>query len=497
MSKTQEKIININSKSTFKFSLLAVVSIMAAESIKYEYISYMSLLSLVIPLVLVFESNSFKQTALYGFVFGFVYYFTLNDWFVSLLRFSWGWLSFGWIMSSVYLSLFTVSTFLLTKVIHRRFKNQLMVWFLVPVVWMGFELLRTFGLLSFPFGAIGYSLIGTVFQKSASLWGWAGLSFLVIATNVFIVLTVGLIFEKKYQKIIPLFLLQTILLITALIFPTNTPRPQIKVSALKTDFDSVTKFQEQYEENVKTIIKLTKKVERSKPSIVLIPETSFSYADMKVISSFPRFDNVVFGSLRQDGNESFNSAYLWNKNKLKFIYDKNNLVLMGEYIPWRFLSYYIPVLDRSLTSGTSNGLFVINKQKAGIAICSESTNSMQIKGIVDKGAGLLAVITNDEWFKGSSMPYQHFQITRLRAIESGRYLIMSANGMPSAVFKPNGLYEASQKEGNGYVNSKAAYIYKKTFYNKLGWILPYISLVVIGLILVWELFKTVKEKGKM
>jgi apolipoprotein N-acyltransferase len=61
-------------------------------------------------------------------------------------------------------------------------------------------------------------------------------------------------------------------------------------------------------------------------------------------------------------------------------------------------------------------------------------------------ANLLVNVTNDAWFGRSPARFQHFQIARLRALESGRYLVRAANDGVSAVVGPKGEVVAEAAE---------------------------------------------------
>ena len=64
-------------------------------------------------------------------------------------------------------------------------------------------------------------------------------------------------------------------------------------------------------------------------------------------------------------------------------------------------------------------------------------------------------MTNDAWFGHSSARHQHFQITRMRAIEAGRYLVRAANDGISGVIGPHGEVVARAPEFTPYVLKSA------------------------------------------
>ena len=74
----------------------------------------------------------------------------------------------------------------------------------------------------------------------------------------------------------------------------------------------------------------------------------------------------------------------------------------------------------------------------GVPICFEDAFSDLCRGFVRRGAEMLVNITNDSWSKTWSAEIQHFSVARLRAVETRRVLVRSANGGVSAVIDPWG-----------------------------------------------------------
>ncbi|MCS6947139.1 MAG: apolipoprotein N-acyltransferase, partial [Steroidobacteraceae bacterium] len=61
-------------------------------------------------------------------------------------------------------------------------------------------------------------------------------------------------------------------------------------------------------------------------------------------------------------------------------------------------------------------------------------------------ATALVNVTNDAWFGRSTARYQHLQISRMRALEAGRYLVRAANDGVSAVIDSQGRIAARAPE---------------------------------------------------
>ena len=149
-------------------------------------------------------------------------------------------------------------------------------------------------------------------------------------------------------------------------------------------------------------------------------------------------------------NENFNSSIILNPDGSFDTYQKIFLVPFAEYVP--FFKNWINKMNQfddigSFYPGSDYKTFDIKDFKASILICYDSSSPRIIKTMVDNGAEMLFIITNDSYV-GQFMPYQHFQLARLRAVEQRVPVIQSANTGISGIILPSGevIYRSNLNE---------------------------------------------------
>ncbi len=188
--------------------------------------------------------------------------------------------------------------------------------------------------------------------------------------------------------------------------------------------------------------------------------------------------------------DSFNTSICYNKNKVSGMYHKSRLVPGVEKMPYpkvfKFLEYLVIDLG-----GTSGSLGVDSTQRAfqttinhgkikiGAPICYESIYGELFGNFVKDGAQIMSVITNDAWWQDSPGHKQHFLFSKLRAIETRRYILRAANTGISAFIDPLG--EASQETDYGTRTAIKEIVYPNdeiTFYVKHGDYLARFALAV-------------------
>ncbi|HLK94900.1 MAG TPA: apolipoprotein N-acyltransferase, partial [Nocardioidaceae bacterium] len=120
------------------------------------------------------------------------------------------------------------------------------------------------------------------------------------------------------------------------------------------------------------------------------------------------------------------------------VYLKRNLVPFGEYIPLRGL--LAPVfgrldeIPRDFEAGSTPGVLDLGPVVVGDAMCYDVAFEGVVAPSVREGAELLVVQTNNATYLGTGQPAQQWAISRLRALESGRDLVVaSTNGISGFV----------------------------------------------------------------
>jgi len=172
-------------------------------------------------------------------------------------------------------------------------------------------------------------------------------------------------------------------------------------------------------------------------------------------------------------------------------YNKVNLVPFGEFTPFESILSLIgfkTVTNRyqSFSGGENRAPLNIKNRRIDLnllpLICYEIIYSGKLSN--DNNFDYIINISEDGWFGNSIGPKQHFAHSIFRSIESGKYIIRSANNGISAIINPTGFIEQKVSFGSiGYVELSQIKLIKSTpfmlFGNKvfLMLILIYIFLI--------------------
>ncbi|MEV5410768.1 apolipoprotein N-acyltransferase [Thermopolyspora sp. NPDC052614] len=144
-----------------------------------------------------------------------------------------------------------------------------------------------------------------------------------------------------------------------------------------------------------------------------------------------------------DGKNRYTRSLVWDPvTGAGDYYDKQKLVLFGEYIPFRdVLQRFIGRLRLAGVSalpGTKDGDLVMGPVTIGAINCYEVAYDSVVRGTVRAGGTPLIVQTNNATYALTGLPAQQLAMSRLRAVEHDRAVIAAATTGISAYIDPDG-----------------------------------------------------------
>lgn len=136
--------------------------------------------------------------------------------------------------------------------------------------------------------------------------------------------------------------------------------------------------------------------------------------------------------------ERFNSALIVDAEGLiGEVYDKNRLVMFGEYLPFGEIFprlYELVPNSMRLTRGSSQAPLHLGPWRISTPICYEDILPALVRHTVrEADPHVLVNLTNDGWFGDSQGAWIHLRLAQLRAIEHRRYLVRAANTGVTAI----------------------------------------------------------------
>ncbi len=191
--------------------------------------------------------------------------------------------------------------------------------------------------------------------------------------------------------------------------------------------------------------------EAAQPDLVIWPENSsdidpYTNADAaRVITrAAVAIDApILVGAVVQlPGEYVANTAIVWDPvTGPGDTYVKRHPVPLAEYVPARpFFRFFSPLVDRvtDFVHGTEVGILDVGGARVGDVICFEVAYDGLVSDVVDAGAGMLVVQTNNATFGYTDESAQQLAMSRLRAVEYGRTVVVAATSGISAVVAPDG-----------------------------------------------------------
>ena len=197
----------------------------------------------------------------------------------------------------------------------------------------------------------------------------------------------------------------------------------------------------------------------------------------------------------------FNSLTLYDHNlNILNSYNKINLVPFGEFLPLESVLKKIGLSTltnnyQSYSKGIERDIIKIEENNSSLKflplICYEIIYSGRI--FKNSNFDFILNVSEDGWFGKSIGPKQHFVHSIFRAIESGKYVLRSSNNGISAIINPIGLIE--QEVGlteTGYIDFSQFKKIQPTVFSKYG--NKIFGLIILLYILLFFSFNRIKNE---
>jgi len=480
---------------------LYVIFLGAVSSYSLPPYNYFIINFITFPLFFIFIFNKKKTSSnqslfKYGWFFGFGYFLFSLYWIVISLTFDQSFkflIPVAIILLPAFLAIFYGLMTYFFSIFYS--KNVITSFFIFSTLFGLIEFARGSILTGFPWNLISFSFSNNIhFIQILSIIGTY--SFNLICISLFT--SPALIFLRNSRTEIMVCFFFTLVSAVFLIFgyikndnfnSLESVKNSYTIKAISPNI-SLDRFYSKQEELkiINELIKLSdsKKIE---PTIFLWPEGIIpdSYlTDMGIYKklfqdNFGEHDLIILGlnsiETKNDKNLFFNSMAVFN-NKLDLIanYKKVNLVPFGEFTPFESILSLIGLKTvtnnyQPFSSGKTRIPLVIKNSKINLnllpLICYEIIYSGKLSR--NNNFDYIINISEDGWFGNSIGPKQHFTHSIFRSIESGKYIIRSANNGISAIINPIGIVEQKVEFGStGYVELSESRLAQSTLFMLYG-----------------------------
>jgi apolipoprotein N-acyltransferase len=417
---------------------------------------------MLVPFFYVCFTNSPTDAGKHAFWFGFGLFLTGTYWiYISVVVFGHApvWIALFLMVGLVLImsAYFWLAGWLISRLSHGE------PWYLLavaPAAWVLVEWARGWLFTGFPWMALGYGQIDSVFAGWAPIAGVYGVSAMLALSAAAVLVAM---MTRGRQQVIAVVLVLAPPGIGAIFKTVDWTEPLGDAVVATIVQGGVSQDQKWLPEQFQPTLDYYRRETRlaADSDIVVWPEVAIPAVTDRVegyIQALEQDANssaqmILFGILervteRGDDEPSVYNSIVGLDGSTRMVYRKRHLVPFGEYFPvpatvreWmRMLS--LPHSD--LASGEAEQPLM--RTAGGIqfaaAICYEDAYAAeQLYALPD--ANMLINVSNDAWFGDSIAPHQHLQIARMRSLEAGRYTVRATNTGISAFIGPKGKVQES------------------------------------------------------
>ena len=341
---------------------------------------------------------------------------------------------------------------------------------LAALWWVGIETWRSgFPFSGMPFGRLAFATAGTPWADALPWIGMTGVSFLVALTGTTLAWVVLQVRSPSRTTYVAVAALAAVTLLPVLVpFPLEDGGTAT-VAAVQGDVPGTgLNVPAVHREVTANHVRLTEDLaaavaagEEPRPDVVVWPENSTAvdpFLDTEVHAGIVAASDAIGVPILVGGTNSnpLDDTQVLNQGIVYQPglgsgdrYTKRHPVPYGEYIPFRGSSWMpstygrLTEVPRDMVRGTSLEPIRVGDLRIADAICFDVAYDEGIGGQVARGAELVTVQTSNAMFSRTGQLAQQFEISRLRAQETGRWVVVAAINGISGVVRPDGTVVAS------------------------------------------------------
>lgn len=386
-------------------------------------------------------------------------------------------------------------------------------------LWCVREWAQTLNWTGVPWGrlALGQAAMPIMLQ-TARWFGSYAITFVIVLINGCIAYAFLHANRRRLCALVGLAVFAVQLSLGAFLTLANVTKPEqetYRVAAIQGNIGSADKWETSATQSFDIYYNLTEQAAKSGADIILWPETAvpiklteYEYYMNQLRRLACEHESILLLGVFVRGTElgDYNAIVLIDQNGELYdgFYAKRHLVPFGEYVPLRPLIEVIcpPILELSqLADGTTPGadaeVFDTLAGGIGSLICFDSIYEQLAYDSVRHGAELICISTNDSWFFDSAAVHMHNAQAKLRAIETGRYVVRAANTGVSSVITPTGREVARLDPlKEGVIMAEIEMRSDMTLYTRIGNSFVYLFLGGALLLLAERVYQGIKQRKK-
>jgi apolipoprotein N-acyltransferase len=319
----------------------------------------------------------------------------------------------------------------------------------------------------FTWGRLGFSQVDAPALRLASLGGVPLVTYAVAATGLGLALAVVGARRRRLGLALPALGCAVALAIVGLLVPTPTAKgPKVTVALVQGNVPRIgLDIENQREQVLRYHVAQTERLAAdikagkvARPDLVIWPENASDvdpFLDAGARALIQQAVDavgvpVLVGALitnPRDASTILNVGITWGPSDGAHpgpgaYYAKQHPVPFAEYIPHRKLarvfSSAVDRVARNMAKGHGPGILPLGPARLGDVICFEVSDDTLVRATVNAGAQLLTVQTNNATFGHTPETQQQLAMSRLRAVEHGRWVLVASTSGISAAIAPDG-----------------------------------------------------------